>query len=84
MRGKWLTGLAEWMASLGWQWHGWVGGSMRVRELESERYFVSKKKKKIDGPIVVFENVAIGYYLLFFFCARPIVAFIGPQFIYFG
>ena len=53
-------------------WVGWVGGSMRVRELESERYFVSKKKKKIDGPIVVFENVAIGYFLfilveIFFF-----------------
>ena len=58
---------------------------MRVRELESERYFVSKKKKKIDGPIVVFENVAIGYFFIFlFFCAGPIVAFIVPQFIYFG
>ena len=28
MRGKWLTGLAEWMASLGQQRHGWVGGGM--------------------------------------------------------
>ena len=39
---------------------------MRVRELESERYFVSKKKK-IDGPIVMFENVAIGYFLFIYF-----------------
>ena len=29
--------------------------------------YPKKKKKKIDGPIVVFENVAIGYFLFIYF-----------------